>query len=630
MTEFQDLPKRTKVIVAGTVGFLATSACAYLVVGLFLEYLTVRRFGDLDIWVIPAKFMAQPADMQQMIGFVTVLIVAALTAVFVGAALRGPSNKYGDAVFAKAPQLVNEGFAATLKLKSQLDSEIVFAKFGEPKDKNAIYYKPGPGVQKPHAMFIAPSGSGKTSGFVIPNVLRFNGSCVVLDIKGEIFQATGARRAAMGDEVFVFDPENPDKSHSYNPLRRAARADNLDRRWEEVIQVATQMFDSPSSSAQGFMGGVEGMFCAMAMLAIKRKRPYISEILRLVKTTKQKDYEKMAEEVGYARAADEFLNLASEESKILRSTISVMNNSGLQLWRNPSVARATQGNDINFEDLRRHPTSIYFSVPGKKVKEFRTLIRLFFLDLVNTIETVEPGEDEPFKVLMLLDEFQRLGHLERVVEAYDTMRSFGGRIIVISQTLSRLQDIYGHEGVRAMLANAGTQMFAASEDSEVREHVSRSIGDKTVMSNSKSRALGKFEMGSISEREEGLRLLRPEHVGRLDENEVVLLREGKMPVLANKIRYFEDPYFMQFLGGDAPKIKGTHIDLAAEQAKDTARALAETKPAPAPAKEVSEKDKELQADFDAQCTVAKRKSKSAKQMAAEKMQTVRAATSASA
>ncbi|SDX86012.1 type IV secretion system protein VirD4 [Ruegeria halocynthiae] len=83
---------------------------------------------------------------------------------------------------------------------------------------------------------------------------------------------------------------------------------------------------------------------------------------------------------------------------------------------------------------------------------------------MNTIETVEPGDDEPFKVLILLDEFQRLGHLERVVEAYDTMRSFGGRIIVISQTLSRLQDIYGHEGVGAMLANAGTQMFAASED----------------------------------------------------------------------------------------------------------------------------------------------------------------------
>ncbi|WP_157769956.1 type IV secretory system conjugative DNA transfer family protein [Ruegeria profundi] len=113
------------------------------------------------------------------------------------------------------------------------------------------------------------------------------------------------------------------------------------------------MFDTPSSSAQDFMSGVESMFFAMAMMAIKRMRPYISEVLRLIKTTKQKDYEKTAEEVGYSRAADEFLNLAAKESKILRTTVSVMLNSGLQLWRNPSAARATQGNDINFEDLRR-------------------------------------------------------------------------------------------------------------------------------------------------------------------------------------------------------------------------------------------------------------------------------------
>ncbi|EEE35504.1 trag protein [Rhodobacteraceae bacterium KLH11] len=141
------------------------------------------------------------------------------------------------------------------------------------------------------------------------------------------------------------------------------------------------------------------------------------------------------------------------------------------------MARVTQGNGINFEDIRSKPTSIYFSISGKKVKEYKTLIRLFFLDLINTIETEEPGEDEPFKVLILLDEFQRLGNLERVVEAYDIMRSFGGRLVLISQSISRLQEIYGHEGVRAMLANAGTQMFAAREDPEVREHVSRSIGD---------------------------------------------------------------------------------------------------------------------------------------------------------
>ncbi len=162
------------------------------------------------------------------------------------------------------------------------------------------------------------------------------------------------------------------------------------------------------------------------------------------------------------------------------------------------------------------------------------------------------------------------------------MRSFGGRLVLISQSISRLQEIYGHEGVRAMLANAGTQMFAASEDPEVREHVSKSIGDKTVISQSRSRSMGKMDMGSLSIREEGMRLMRPEQVGRLSDDELVLIREGKMPVIAKKIRYFKDPYFLQFTGQKAPEIKGRHVDLSREQARETNLKLAKADAAKPP------------------------------------------------
>ena len=133
MAEFQDLPKGKKVAIAGTMGFIATSACAVLVVGLALEYINTRGFRGLDIWAIPEKFMAQPAETQQIMGLVAVVAVGVLTFAFVAAALRGPSTKYGDATFAKAPQLVQEGYASVLKLKDKLDSEIVFAKFGPAK-----------------------------------------------------------------------------------------------------------------------------------------------------------------------------------------------------------------------------------------------------------------------------------------------------------------------------------------------------------------------------------------------------------------------------------------------------------------------------------------------------------------
>ena len=98
MAEFQDLPKGKKVAIAGTMGFIATSACAVLVVGLALEYINTRGFRGLDIWAIPEKFMAQPAETQQIMGLVAVVAVGVLTFAFVAAGRRDRAEDEGQRI----------------------------------------------------------------------------------------------------------------------------------------------------------------------------------------------------------------------------------------------------------------------------------------------------------------------------------------------------------------------------------------------------------------------------------------------------------------------------------------------------------------------------------------------------
>lgn len=70
---------------------------------------------------------------------------------------------------------------------------------------------------------IAPTRSGKGRCVVIPNLLRYSGSCIVLDIKGELACVTARRRREMGQEVYIIDPTRTlsrygiDSSH-INPL----------------------------------------------------------------------------------------------------------------------------------------------------------------------------------------------------------------------------------------------------------------------------------------------------------------------------------------------------------------------------------------------------------------------------
>jgi hypothetical protein len=58
----------------------------------------------------------------------------------------------------------------------------------------------------PHVMMVAPTRAGKGVGFVIPNLMAFAGSVVVLDVKGENFEKTSRLRAINGDEVYRFGP----------------------------------------------------------------------------------------------------------------------------------------------------------------------------------------------------------------------------------------------------------------------------------------------------------------------------------------------------------------------------------------------------------------------------------------
>ena len=57
-----------------------------------------------------------------------------------------------------------------------------------------------------HCLTFAPTGAGKGVSVVVPNLLSYPGSVVCLDPKGAIAAVTARQRAAMGQDVILFDP----------------------------------------------------------------------------------------------------------------------------------------------------------------------------------------------------------------------------------------------------------------------------------------------------------------------------------------------------------------------------------------------------------------------------------------
>lgn len=425
----------------------------------------------------------------------------------------------------------------------------------------------------PHCLVVAPTRAGKGVGYVNPNVLMFPGSVVVLDVKGEIFEATSRHRVSMGDEVFRFSPfDFEHSSHRYNPLERVARIMHPAQRYTELAKLADYFLSvSDRGNAGDFLSEGRQLFVAAGLLAIERGRPTLGEINRILfgQGASQAAYAAHALEVKHPNAAETFRKFSAYDAKVLSSHASVLGGAGMALWNNPAVDFATSGNDFSFSDLRRRPMAVYLVVNADSIETLAPLIRLVFGELIATLRATMPDpEREPWPVKMVLDEFDQLGRMKIVVQALKQLAGHGARVSIITQSIPGLENIYSKEERLSIESACGMKLYLAANDKMTANEISELLGKTTRLSISDSYAPDKGGMlrRTISRRNEERPLLSPDAITKLDRNQVILIPERQQPILAQRIVYYEDPYFQKIMAaqtGPLPYPSASHREIGA-------------------------------------------------------------------
>ncbi len=177
---------------------LVSLALGYVVATAFLTFRDYGMNADLDFLWLAQNYLDlrsyRPDDFRLVnlivggFGFAGLLLSAVLS----GAAL----TRFGRTQWQKPAHMRKNGFF------NKPGSGFILGKLGKPKSSKRFL---GSKIF-PHALIVAPTGRGKTTGFVIPNLLTFKGSAVVLDVKGENFEATARHRASEGDAIYRFAP----------------------------------------------------------------------------------------------------------------------------------------------------------------------------------------------------------------------------------------------------------------------------------------------------------------------------------------------------------------------------------------------------------------------------------------
>jgi len=120
---------------------------------------------------------------------------------WVGSAVRAfarPPTTFGSAEWANLAYLEEKGIIG--------QSGIRLGVFPAAGDANDHHHRPLHYESDRHLLTIAPTRSGKGTTAIIPNLLTYTGSALVIDPKGENAMITAARRKAMGQAVYIVDP----------------------------------------------------------------------------------------------------------------------------------------------------------------------------------------------------------------------------------------------------------------------------------------------------------------------------------------------------------------------------------------------------------------------------------------
>ena len=411
----------------------------------------------------------------------------------------------------------------------------------------------GNGVQAPlryngnrHLVTIAPNRSGKGATSIIPTLLEYPGSALVIDPKGQNAAVTARRRQEMGQNVLILNPFGVhDLAQScFNPLSildpasddlvrdTATLAEALivygghgDSHWTDSARELVQALlldvvtdpDLLTEDSRTLAEVRRRLTLPRSRLTVEFERMSASQVLGGLLATKASRY------VDDSREINSIISTAITQTAFLDF---------------PQIQRATERTDFDFAELKRRPTTVYLVLPADTLATCGRWLRLMITLALRDMSR-QPGKPK-WPVLFVLDEFAALGYLEVIERAAGLMAGFGVQLWPILQDLPQLKNLY-KERWESFLANAGVIEFFRPNDLVTADYVSRRLGVTTQNTTSQSvsdadgAARTSWNYGST-----GRPLLQPDEVLKLNEAGAVLFVQGLAPIWAAREGYYEN------------------------------------------------------------------------------------------
>jgi len=537
MTRFASAPWPLKAAYVGAVT-VAILGAMVVITGIVALAGLKRLSADVTFTAAPAwfwYFRADPLVRHWLaIGAASALAASAIVGLAIARAARPPLH--GAARWASEADIVAAGLRARqgIVLARKAGRLLVFG-------------------GSEHVLLYAPTRSGKGVGVVIPNLLTWPDSLVVLDVKRENWEASAGFRAAHGQQVILFDPLEPDgRTSRFNPLGHIDRNDPI-AVIDELQKLAVMLFATPvnadpfwaEAARTGFIGvgayvaETPGLAFTLGEIYAQLTRGEPRTGLLAVIAARAECGSPLSS--GCVSALSDFCSASENTFASIKLTIT----SRMNLWLNPRVCAATAQSDFDLRQLRQRRMSLYLCVSPDNLARVTPLFNLLLQQLVDMNTRERPtATRNSIPVLLVLDEFARLGHAAAIAHGFSYVAGYGLRLLPVLQSPAQLRAEYGPDLAEEMMANCGVEIAFAPKDLKVASDLSGRLGYWTYRGRAESRpSLLSRGQRSLTESDQRRALMMPQELLQMAPDRLVVLRAGAPPVLGRKIVYWRERAF---------------------------------------------------------------------------------------